>query len=190
MKRDVQIAVVLAAAMLIGGCAGIPISTMWKMHSFGPADFSALDGGYIRAAVRLPVGTALKNDVTTLAIALTRQNGQIEKLSMPVQQIADGQQVDPSLESAGIGKHWLLFALTDQGKMVFQTLQIDMRNHKTEYTGVSISLNFELAEPPNSSTELPRNIPLELWLRLRQTDGFIELFEGRLKFEPEQKRGG
>lgn len=188
MRTSLNCMFVALWVCLLAACAGVPISTMWKMHGFGPADFSALDAGYIRTAVQLPSGIDLKGHVTTLSINLTRQDGQAENLAMPLQRIAEGQTVDAGLDPAPAGKHWLLFALTEPGMASFQHLQTVLRADHDAYKAISMSVKFQFSDASQAKFDSKSALPVELWSRLRPTDGFFELYGGEIKFDTQRDK--
>lgn len=171
---------------LLGGCAGVPWSTLWRMRDFGPADLVRLDPAHLRAAVQLPVAVDLKNGVTTLAIGLTRKDGGKKKFVLPLRRVAEGRAVDPGLPPAGDSRHWLLFRLTAEGVQSFRHLQDELHAGADAYREAVISVHFDLAEASErqlaAQSAKPPALPFSLWLRLRTADGFFELFGGKIRF--------
>jgi hypothetical protein len=60
----------LIAGFLLAGCAHVPLGTLWKLRSFGPEDFVALNPADLRAAVRAPTAFVFAKEGHELQVVL------------------------------------------------------------------------------------------------------------------------
>ncbi|HET7922938.1 MAG TPA: hypothetical protein VFM15_09315 [Gammaproteobacteria bacterium] len=118
--------------------------------------------------------------MTTLKLDLTRNDGQEEHRVLPLRRIAEGRQVDPGLEDAGEGRHWLLFVPSEQGIKVFRELQQNLRGHHDVYKEVNVHVTLELSDAAMNRISKISKLPFSIWQRLNPQEGFIELYTGKM----------
>ena len=174
MKKLNLVAGVLVA-VLVAGCAAVPISTMFGMRNFGLADFLALDPGYLRVATQLPQGVDWNGGKVTLSLKLTRKDGSVDSFTLPLREIALEQLGNSGLPSANSGMHWQAFMLTDTGVAEFRKIQVNLSVRREDYKGFTLNIQAPFTDASYDVLKTKTKIRIEIWLRLTPAQGFFEL---------------
>ena len=166
----------LTTVVLLAGCAGVPLKTMWKLRSFGVDDFAAVDPADVRAAIQLEDDLVVKPGATALKVALHGTDGSAREFSVPLHTVRQGRNVGDSLPPAKSGRHWYLFDLTEEGVEDFKALQRELQAPR-EQGSISIEVASAFENPPDADRG---KLPMEIRLQLDAEDGFFVLFDGKV----------
>lgn len=156
------------AALLLGACSSVPLSTMWKFARFDRDAFLAIDPAQLRAAVLTDARATMKD--VTIRVTLTPKDGapreSVIALTEPVSR-------DARLPAAPAGRRWNIFALTPAAQREFATVrEAAVRMPPGSSFAVRLTPN-EDAVPP----ELMTRFPLRLDLQLNVADGWFTVLK-------------
>jgi hypothetical protein len=159
---------VLTAALLLGGCTSVPVSTMWKMARFDRAELLAIDPAQLRAAALIDTRATMKH--VTITAKLTPAGGTPTEyaiaLTAPVER-------DTRLPNAPAGRRWEIFGLTPAGQRDFLRLRESaLQAPKGSELAVSVSAR-EGTVPP----DLAKGFPLRLDLLLDAQEGWFTVLK-------------
>jgi hypothetical protein len=116
MKRRALLA--LAVATVAAGCTSVPVSTLWRLRSFGPDQLFALDPKDLRAAARVDSRATIQR--VTLTLDIEPPDGAARRTyRLPLDQPAS----DPRLEPPPPDRRWFAFALSSQGLAEYQRIK-------------------------------------------------------------------
>lgn len=169
-KRRSLTAALLAAPVLaaVAGCTSIPVSTMWRLRSFGIDELLALDANALRAAVQSdPRARFAQVDIDILARA---KSGAEERYKI---RLDSQQQSDARLERPAADRRWTVFALDSAGVKAFNDLRQTIARLRGQGGSLSVGVSAEESEVP---PELATRLPLRLDLLLDPKDGWFTLF--------------
>ena len=75
MQARLGFFLVFALALVLSGCASIPLSTAWRMSKFTPATLAQLDPAQVRVKVSVPEGFEVDLAATELTVELSDDTG-------------------------------------------------------------------------------------------------------------------
>jgi hypothetical protein len=159
---------VLTAALLLGACTSVPVSTMWKMARFDRAELLAIDPAQLRAAALVDTRATMKD--VTITAKLTPAGGAPTEyaiaLTAPVER-------DARLPGAPAGRRWEIFGLTPAGQRDFLRLRESaLQAPKGSELAISVSAR-EGTVPP----DLAKGFPLRLDLLLDAQEGWFTVLK-------------
>jgi hypothetical protein len=159
---------VLTAALLLGACTSVPVSTMWKMARFDRAELLAIDPAQLRAAALVDTRATMKE--VTITAKLTPAGGAPTEyaiaLTAPVER-------DARLPGAPAGRRWEIFGLTPAGQRDFLRLRESaLQAPKGSELAISVSAR-EGTVPP----DLAKGFPLRLDLLLDAQEGWFTVLK-------------
>lgn len=161
----------ILVAVLLHGCANIPIATMLKFSGFDATSLAAIDGHQIRAKVTVTEPHTLNLEQTQLAMELETAKG-FRRFTFPLQLISKTTvPAEHGLFSSSAAKTQYLLKVSDAGLKSFaeiQQLLVDKPERKGSLTvgaGFNNTLNGEAS---------PR---MSIDLQLTQDEGFFTLIE-------------
>lgn len=175
----------LAAALLLAGCASIPLSTAIRLSSLEPRTLAQVDPAQVRVRVSIPVGYELNVDTTRLTLALSAPSGRKES-GMNLRLLRMARET----RSAGwftpdVPVSTYELALTPDGARELRSMQqfvLAENPNKFEF-GVSAPL----ARTPDN----PREMAFWADLKLSAQEQYVPLINGaRLKFKVDAGNGG
>ena len=156
--------------ILAGGCASIPVSTMFRFMNFDKQDFDALNVSEIRARVSLSQPATIKAESARMALELGSEQG-VRQFSFPLvlvsEKVLAGQ--DGFFTSLPDRTEYT-FTLSDEAQENFQAVQRTSLNEGTK-SGFSVGVGFD-----NFPTD---NTVVRLWiaLQLSEEDGYFTLID-------------
>lgn len=156
-----------APILLLTACASVPISTMWKMRDFGPADIAALDPETLRVATLLdPVRLRVDPAKATLLMTLVpRAGGADEVYTMQLREALVGN--DDLVPRDAIG--WQILRLTpESAAMMREALPRVTRDMKADYTRFSFKVAFGLTDSDTLAGEDEMRVTVRLALAADQ----------------------
>jgi hypothetical protein len=162
-----RIGVAFASLLLLAGCLSMPVSTLWKLRSFGIDEFLALDPADVRAAVRTDARANFAEvilNVTTEWQGGGRQHYQIRLRPDP--------RGDARLEPAPTGRRWLVFALDPAGAAAMRELQRSLAADRQRRGQIAIGIEPREATVPD---EIARALPVRVDLLLDRRDGYFTM---------------
>jgi len=177
----------LGLLLALAGCTTIPLSTMWKMHSFGAEDFARIKPEELRVKMLLPQGFELDfvKDKPHLDFKIETAHGasvgKIELAKVSQQQITKTSGLfNPTTTTQTEYE----LKLTDESLPAFNLLQkIARGQEKGRSTTINIGFNF--AKTPKGNPDLTVTVSLLLF---PQDGYFVLLDNAQLKQVPEEKK--
>lgn len=159
----------LLGALLLSGCASIPLSTMARFSSYDASDFVSIDPNEVRANITVPAEFAIDHAATTLSVSINGA-GTENATSIPLQLIREDtvQLAGGWFASAKPGRRQTL-RLTPPGVEMFRALQRTVAAHKLSSINFNVSWKFSQT-PPDT-----KEISLWVDLQLSQKQGFFPL---------------
>jgi hypothetical protein len=171
VRRRRLLAAALAAApalVALAGCTSVPVSTMWRLRSFGADELLALDPNALRAAVQSdPRVRFARVDINIVAQA---KSGAEDRYKI---RLDSQQQVDARLERPAADRRWTVFALDAAGIKAFNELRQTIARLRGQGGSLSLGVSAQESELP---PELATRLPLRLDLLLDPKDGWFTLF--------------
>lgn len=138
----------LVAAVSVVGCASVPLSTMWRLRSFGPEQLANIDPGTLRVAVLLePEGLRLDVDKTRLALRLVPHVGEEQRHEWQLQ--VASAALPGLVPHAGSG--WQLLRLTPEATRSVESLKPLLEQGEETFAGGEFSVSFGMADPERIS---------------------------------------
>lgn len=134
-----------ASLLLLGACASVPLSTMWRMRDFGAADIAAIDPEALRLATHLqPAGLQVDAARATLTLELMpRAGGDVER---HVLQLRDASVGPDGLVPAGEAD-WQIFRLTPESAAALRAAATRFGPAmEQDYSGASFKVNFAFVD--------------------------------------------
>jgi len=177
--RNLLIAALIA--IVVGGCASIPLSTALQLSTLTPQSLAQIDPAQVR--VKLSVSSGYEVDIpgSRLKLSLSDSTGTSRTAEMPLSLLlkSTGKR-SGGLFSSDVSVNTYDLALSPEGTRKLQALQQSLlltRNGKFEFT----------VSAPFSKTP-PRADYVTFWadLKLSNKDAYIPLINGaKIKFEHE-----
>jgi hypothetical protein len=158
---------VLAAAALAAGCTSVPLTTMWRLRSFGVEQLFALDPTQLRAAARVDSRARMRN-VTIGVDVEPADRSTPRSYVIPLDQPA----ADPRLEPAPPGRRWYAFALSAQGLGEYTRIK---QNYASVPKGSRGKVTIAAADDGSVPPDLMRAFPLRLDVLLDPAEGYFTL---------------
>lgn len=200
MQHKLASAMLIAAvAASLGGCAGIPLATMWHFRSFGPKDFLQVQPSKVRAAIELADGIELRNPPGHLNVTLKFGSQAPHEFQMPLKLVGEGASLPAGAGDAEPGKHWYLLALSPQGTAQFAALQdllrqtIDAAGHFKQHGSFEIEVEtgtMKFSDAQKARLKRTRRLFIRTRLRLLPNDAFYTLYDGELPYKPDTAKPG
>jgi hypothetical protein len=108
-------------ALLLAGCAHVPLGTMWAMRGFERADLVAMEPGALRAAVRVPDAFVVEREGHLLRVTL-QQEGQPEQ-QLEAALVVEFATAGSDTFERKAAHRWHAFKLTPEGERGFRAIQ-------------------------------------------------------------------
>ena len=110
-------------ALLLAGCAHVPLGTMWAMRDFSPRTLAAADPAAVRVAMQTPDALALEPGGHRLVMDLQTEGDVVPPFHVDV-----ALEVETSLRDSGplegrTGAHWHVLKLEASGIDAVRTLR-------------------------------------------------------------------
>lgn len=160
---------ILLGALLLSGCASIPLSTMARFSGYDESDFVSIDPSEVRARITVPEEFAIDPAATALSVSFNSAGAE-NATSIPLQLIReDAVQLDGGwFASSKPGKRQTL-RLTPPGIEMFRTVQRIVAAQ--ELDSIAFSVSWKFSQTPPDVKEM------RLWvdLHLSQKQGFFPL---------------
>jgi hypothetical protein len=174
---------VLSALALLGGCAAIPLTTMWKMRDMTMERFFAMDPKNLRTAIRVDSREEAR-DPPKLRIDVVPQ-GATRPLCYafsltPVDPNAPGE---PKLETAPPNRRWYTYRLSAAGLDAFERARREVKLKALDQGGGTMSLSVSWNWTDPTKTVPVDAIPFRADLAMDGSDGYFTLFKETL-FRP------
>jgi hypothetical protein len=103
----------LLVAALLGGCASVPLGTMWKMRNASPRDFVGLEPAGLRAAVSVPDAWRLQPAGHVLELDMKLEGSAGMQARVPLEAELTLRESDDFEPIAGA--HWHLLKVAPAG---------------------------------------------------------------------------
>lgn len=168
-------AVLPVLALLLQGCAAIPLDRFWPLPGGDPSDITRADPPAIRLAVKLPLPARPEPEGVTLVVALAGfdRDAAANRLAMTL--VNEGRTVRADeLPSAGPGYRWYLFKLTPAAERELGTLQSRVSGRgepEHERAEFSAELAYENVSPGQT-------VNRSILLQLARGEDFFTLADG------------
>ncbi len=178
-------------ALILTGCASIPLGTMWKMYRLGPEGVLNAKPSEVRAAV-LSDSWFLDNknfDEGRLELELRRADDSMESFSYVLESVPGEEYF--GLDRPGPDQRWRVYAIKRDDLEAFQSMQSQLVGwlDTEEFKGgsMSIAVKFDRgADGEAGSTELgddvvddpgshPEEVRFRIDLRLIENEGYFTL---------------
>ena len=177
--------VIVLLALLVAGCASIPLSTMLRLSQLDQQTLVQLDPAQIRVRVAVPAGFEINVAETRLSLDLDASAAGHNKSSFDLSTLREsGGTRSGGLFRSDIEVKVYDLALTRDAITRFRkTQQFALANEISE-------VNFSVTSKMASMPEDARSIRFWIDLRLRQADSYMTLIDGaEVEFEFEQPQG-
>lgn len=168
-----------AATLALASCSGVPMRTMAKLAMAGPDEILGAEARDLRVAidvdarVKVGAGRAPALDVALVADSGMKRNWTIPLEPDPVAAAAQG------LRTLRGDRHWLVWRLTEAGARDFREMQALLRPmlKKDEIGSLLVKVRQDWIGEGWPALKDDR---IETWVRTRESDGFYELWSGRV----------
>ena len=146
MRHRLAIRAALAASLLLlGACASVPLTTMWRMRDFGPADVAAIEPDALRMATHMePAGLRVDPARATLTFELApRGGGEVERHVLQLREASVGPD---DLVPAG-DDDWQIFRLTPESAAALRAAAARVGpGMEKDYSGATFKVNFHFVD--------------------------------------------
>jgi|GEM_PF-3693749 len=178
-------------ALILTGCASIPLGTMWKMYRLGPEGVLNANPSEVRAAV-LSDSWFLDNknfDEGRLELEMRRADDSVESFSYVLESVSSEEYV--GLDRPDPGQRWRVYAIKRDELEAFQSMQSQLAGwlETEEFKGgsMSVAVKFDRGAegeassigPGDDSVDDSRTYPGEVRfridLRLSENEGYFTL---------------
>ena len=182
-RRDRRRAlVVIAGAIALAGCAGVPLRTVARLRTVRPDDILAADAREFGVALELDVRVKpASGRVPVVDLALRPvDDGAFRPVILVLTCTADSASPrELGLRAAKPGRHWLVYRLAEDSARdlaVAQATIRDARDRKLRGTLAVGVRNDWIAEvyPVAVGSEA------STWVRMQRSEGYFELWSGRV----------
>lgn len=169
----------MLGSVALGACTGVPIRTMAKLAVAGPDEILGADAQTLRVALDVdmrvkPVdGRAPVLDVALVADSGMKRTWSIPLEADPVPGVAQG------LRAPRAGRHWLVWRLPDAGVQDFREMQALLKPMLAKDEIGSLLLKVRQDWIGDGWPAL-RQDRIATWVRTRASDGYYELWTGRV----------
>ncbi len=140
------LACLVLACLLLAGCASIPLSTLWKMRGFDPADLASVEPRDVRLAGRIaPAAMRIDPERSHLELRLTPRSNATEEVyafGLRPTQVYDSRLLP------GAEPDWHVFSLDDDGIAAWQRLRPRLLDIKQRYRKVVFSFSLRTRDDP------------------------------------------
>ncbi len=180
------VVIAVALALVLGGCAGISLSTMVRFARFDHESLLRLDPAAMIVAIQTDAQVqAIERSPTTFELRITPRDPSqwpaLERaLPMQIVPLAPEHRLSPP----SAGRHWLLFgfdaASAQQLREIqaqFRQLQAEAQQGARKSSGGSVGVGIGQAWLAEHYPQL-RERKVETWLRLDRQEGFFKLWAG------------
>lgn len=164
---DYRTRAALPALLLLAGCLSVPVSTLWRLRSFGIDDFVALDPAALRAAVR----TDARAGFAEVVLRVTTDWDDGERQHYDIRLRPDARP-DPRLEPAPAGRRWLAFALEEAAMASFRDLQRRLAAAGRRRGRIEIAIEPRQSQVP---ADVARALPVRVDLLLDPRQGYFTM---------------
>lgn len=177
----------VSIVLLASGCAGVPLRTMVKLRSLGPAELLAADPAAFRVAFELDARVLPGTDrAPAIDVVLTPDGPGATARAWTLALVVD--RIDrsaPDLPPAAPGRRWLVWRLSEAGVADMIALQRELAAMRTRGSRGTMAVTVQrdwvaVAAPAVVGTRL------QAWARLTREGEFLELWSGRV---PQVPRG-
>ncbi len=170
----------LAALVLLGGCASVPLATALRFSGMTGQSLAAVDPAVLRVRVSMLSGFELDVAATRLRLAVTGPNGATRSAAFGVALIAQTQEKrSAGWFSSAVAVATYEMALTPDGVRQLREMQRFALANEPNETGFSALVS--VAKSPPNATENTLWVDLKLYAK----EPFVSLLDGaKLKFSP------
>lgn len=171
-------ATILALALVLSGCASIPLGTAFRLSSLSQHDLAQVDPAQVRVKVSVPLGFEINVHATRLTLVLTGPSGH-HSAAMGLAVLRTSQGV--------LSRGWFrpsvhvstcVLGLDPQGVQELRKLQ------QLILAGDAKNFEFSILAPLAKVPSSARQVTIWAALRLRADEPFMPLIDGAtLKFE-------
>ncbi len=182
MPRYRLVAIAWACALLaLAGCSSIPLSTMWKMRSFGPDDFAKIQPADMRVKVQVPPGCGLDFKEKPPRLDFTIESGgktTVGKMVLEKVTEADVTEKAGAFSSRTITHHQYELKFTADSLTQFALLQKLVRTAEKGSTKLDLRVAVNFSDIP---APYAKGFNFTISLLLNPADGyFVFLDNARL----------
>ena len=173
------VVVLMAAMLVLAGCASIPLSTAMKLSSLKPRTLAQLDPADVRVRVSLPVGFELNVPKSRLTVSLAATDGPSRRSELGLSLLQTARDTrSPGWFSADVPVSTYVLALSPEGVREMRAMQqFALARNPNEF---ELGINVPLAKTPDN----PRDMTFWADVKLRRDESWMRLIDGAtLKFE-------
>lgn len=177
----------LGVVLALSACSAVPLSTMWKMRSFGPEDFGRIQPDQLRVKILLPQGFTLDlaKDKPTLQFRITTEHGpSAGKVELTKVSESDVTEKVGIVTSVSVPKHEYVLKFADDSLATFATMQ-KLARGVGKGAAVNLNVSCFLEKIPEGAREGRLTVSLLLF----PEDGYFVLLDNlKLQLpEPDKK---
>lgn len=148
-----SVAFALAMALLLAGCASIPLSTAMRLASSEPGALMRTDPGDLRVKVSVPADFELDVERTRLSVAVRAEDGASRSAELPLRLLQQLAEERPGgMFRSAIPVSTYLLSLTGEGAQQLREVQ-EFAVLGQKYVA-NLSVNTPLAKTPPDPQEI------------------------------------
>lgn len=162
-------------ALLLAGCAHVPLGTMWAMRNFERGDLVAMEPAGLRAAIRVPDKFEVEREGHLLRVTLQQDGGPEQTLE--AQLVVEFTTAGSEAFERKPAHRWHSFKLTPEGERGFRAIQQALDAIPEGSKG-----SFALEVVPKMSIPVPDRKPgrvgeFSVMIRLGADSGWLTLVD-------------
>lgn len=168
-------ATLIGLALLLHGCAGIPLERLWPFQQPDPSGLSRAQPEQVRVALKLPLPARPRQDGATLVVRLSGGNRSEAVTRFAMTLVNEGRTVRADrLPTADPGYRWYLFKLTPTAEDQLRALQARMPGQDgPDYEQVKYSVRLAY-----QNVSAGQSVSRSIHLQLADNEGFFTLADG------------
>ena len=170
---------ILALAVLLCGCASVPLSTVTQLSALDSAQIVGIDPAEVRVEVSVPIGYEINTTASRLTLKLTAASGETRSAVMPLSLLQTTREArSGGLFAPDVAVSSYLMALSSEARRQLRGLQQFIAS------GQAQAFRFNVSAPISGVPPKARGITFWVDLKLSSHEPFMPLIDGaEVEFE-------
>ena len=177
-----KLVVCMAAGLLLVACGGIPLRSLPRLMQLPD---QLLDARPAEFRVALQVDARFDPPAQVVPYLIIQLTPKVAGAFEPVNKKLPMQRAPAAVASEGLapaspGRHWLVYRFPVETQLELSRVQTTVRRAQAQpgyQKGGSLSLGIEQTELALDTPALAHT-PWQTWLRVREADGYLEVWSG------------